>query len=235
MKTIKSKRTKINTKLLLAALATAFTLANPMTSITAHADLVDETNEWNQEGQAQPENITPQENQEHTTQNVQAQEAGTQTPAPQDANAVVDNSQGGQEVTQPNPAQGTGDEGNADPSKGEVTNWKDYDPSKDPTAGQIQPGEKDEVDWKTPTTPNTPPSTPPSTPPNTPSTPSTPSTPTNTTSTPAPTPVPKTDDGTPYGAAGVAAALLTGGIFAVIKSRKRFNRYNEIDSIMNRK
>ena len=46
MKTIKSKRTKINTKLLLAALATAFTLANPMTSITAHADLVDETNEW---------------------------------------------------------------------------------------------------------------------------------------------------------------------------------------------
>ena len=46
--------------------------------------------------------------------------------------AVIDNSKGGVEPDKtPNPPKNTGSTGNADPTKGEVTNWEDYDPRTD--------------------------------------------------------------------------------------------------------
>jgi hypothetical protein len=237
MKTIKSRNSKVNMKLLLAALVAGLTLTNPITTITAHAELVDETEDWGREGQAQPETITQQENNEHTEANVQAQENNQQTPAAQDAAAVVDNSQGGQEATQPNPAQNTGDTGNADPTQGEVTNWKDYDPTTDPTWNPIDPrlpaGLPDEVDRKGGNTPNTP------TNPSNPSNPGNPGNPSNGTpsnpSNPEPTPIPKTGEEVPYAAAAAAAIALVAGVYKAIKSKKVFAKNAEIDRVTNRK
>ena len=102
MKTIKSRKSKMNLKVLLAMLATGFALtANPM---VAHAELVDETDEWKQEGEQHNEDISQQEQDQHTQENINNQNNGGETPAPQDAQAVVDNSQGGEKpAEQPQP------------------------------------------------------------------------------------------------------------------------------------
>ena len=105
MKTINSKKSKANLKLLLGILVAGLTFASPAATNVVHAELVED--------------------------NERAVEQGSETPAPQDAEPVVDNSKGGEKPSEePNPPSGTGSDGNSDPTKGEVTDWEDYDPTK---------------------------------------------------------------------------------------------------------
>ena len=129
---------KANLKKLLVALVLATKLTSAA-GITAYAtDLVDETDEWTQEGTPTYEDITEQEQEEHTQQNIEQQERGEEGPAPQDAEAVVDNSQGGEKPSEePQPVEnpGKGPEERAEEAKPE-----DVHP---------EPGLKDEYDYKT--------------------------------------------------------------------------------------
>lgn len=99
MKTMESRKSRKNLKLILAGLAMGLTIAASQPALIAHAELVDETEEWNREGEQHNEQITEQEQQEHTQQNIENQNNGGSTPAEQSAEAVVDNSQGGTEPT----------------------------------------------------------------------------------------------------------------------------------------
>ena len=220
-------KAKKNLRLLLGALTMgiALTTANP---IVAHAELVDETNEWTQEGETHYEDISQSENEQHTADNVQNQNNGGETPAPQNANAVVDNSQGGNPPsTTPDTPSGTGSTGNADPKQGEVTNWEDYDPTTDPTWNPIDPrlpdGLPDEVDKKSyPDHPDNP------------DHPDHPETPTNTTTTTTTTvpvntlvvkeqEIPHTGVPVAEGAATVAGlAGIMAGLKKIISSRRKF-------------
>ena len=167
MKTIKSRKSKMNLKVLLAMLATGFALtANPM---VAHAELVDETDEWNKEGEQHNEDITQQEQDEHTQQNIENQHNGGETPAQQDAQAVVDNTQGGEKpATEPSPI---------------------YHPAQDYTTPHnvtTDPRYDGKDEWEIKFGPDTPPDHPDT--PDTPNTPDNPGTPTVTvTVTPNPT------------------------------------------------
>jgi hypothetical protein len=140
---------KANLKKLLVALVMATKLTSAA-GITAYAtDLVDETDEWTQEGTPTYEDITEQEQEEHTQQNIEQQESGEEGPAPQDAEAVVDNSQGGEKPSEePQPVEnpGKGPEERAEEAKPE-----DVHP---------EPGLKDEWDYKTEGDTPTPPTPP---------------------------------------------------------------------------
>ena len=149
MKTLNSKKSKANLKLALGLLVAGLTFTAPTNTTTVHAELVDETDEWKEEGEQHNEEITPQEQEQHDNQ---------PDPSVQDAQPVVNNEQGGVEPSNvPNPPPHNGNEGNSDPTKGEVTDWIHYDPTTDPTWDPINPklpdDLEDEVDKKTTPTP----------------------------------------------------------------------------------
>ena len=129
---------KLALKALLAALAVGAYVTSPIATTTVHAELVDETDDWDKEGDTEYEDITDQENNEHDNNS-----------NTQDADAHVDNSNGGtDEEHRPDPV----DQGNADPTRGEVTDWENYDPTKDPNwdaQNPVLPDDlEDEVDRK---------------------------------------------------------------------------------------
>ena len=140
---MKKSNKKLTIKALVAALAMGFALNSPLAVSTVHAELVDETDEWNREGEQQNQDVTEQEQQNHDNNSNE-----------QDANAHVDNSNGGSDQeTKPDPVP----TGNPDPNRGEVTDWENYDPTKDPNWDPINPvlpdGLEDEVDRKSDDTP----------------------------------------------------------------------------------
>ena len=115
-----------------------FAVAFTMNTIAAKADLTDVTDDFEREGTPTIELITDEENQEHIQDNLEAQENGEQTPAPQDAEAIVDNSQGGDDTPLIQIPDGP---------------WVDYDPV--PGDEHPEPGLEDDVDRKTPDVPKT--------------------------------------------------------------------------------
>ena len=143
------KRKNLTIKALVAACVMGLAFTSPMATTTVHAELVDETDEWNKEGEQHNEDITEQEQQNHDNNSNE-----------QDANAHVDNSNGGSDETRkPDPVPS----GNSDPRQGEVTDWENWNPWDDPTWDPINPvlpdGLEDEVDRKSdddiPKTPDT--------------------------------------------------------------------------------
>ena len=221
MKTVNSKHTKLVVKALAAALAMGLTVSSPLTAMPVHAELVDETDDWNREGEQHNEDITPTEQEQHDQDNANNLENGGETPAPQDAEAVVDNSNGGQEPSnQPNPPSGTGSDGNSDPTKGEVTDWEHYDPTTDPTWDHQDPklpdNLPDEVDRKTPDKPDTPDT------PDKPDKPDTPGTPDKPTPPPTTTIVKTGDSAAPYAAVGVVLGGSLAGFYLVVDSKRKY-------------
>lgn len=134
---------KIALKSLAAAAAIGVVTTNPFTTFTVEAasplfELVDETDEWNKEGETEYENVTPEEQATHDNSS-----------NTQDADAHVDNSHGGtEETTRPDPVP----TGNSDPRQGEVTDWENYNPNTDPYWNAQNPvlpdNLEDEVDRK---------------------------------------------------------------------------------------
>ena len=121
---------KLTIKALGALLVMGLAFTSPVTSVVAHAELIDETDDWDKEGNPEYQDVTEQEQQEHDKDHSNTQ----------DANAVVDNSNGG------NPTEGQRDNLNTSDY------WEDYDPTKDPDWNAIDPrlddDLQDEVDRK---------------------------------------------------------------------------------------
>ena len=139
MKTMESRKSRKNLKLILAGLAMGLTIAASQPALIAHAELVDETDEWSREGEQHNEQITEQEQQEHTQQNIENQNNGGSTPAQQDAEAVVDNSKGGTEPTDvPVP-----------PTAGQGFDAENYTPTQEDTKVDPSKNKQDEVGRKT--------------------------------------------------------------------------------------
>ena len=130
-------RKNLTIKALLAAVAMGFALNSPIAVSTVHAELVDETDEWDKQGTPTYEDTTDKDQNNNSNE--------------QNANAKVDNSDGGSDKTTKPDEVPTG---NSDPTKGEVTDWENYDPTKDPNWNPYDPtlpdGLQDEVDRKTP-------------------------------------------------------------------------------------
>ena len=254
MKTLSSKKSKASLKLALGLLVAGLSFNAPSNTVTTRAELVDETDEWEVDGEEKIEDITPEEQEQHDEQ---------PNPAVQDGEAVVDNTEGGEEPSvEPQKPEGTGSEGNSDPKKGEITDWEDWDPTKDPTWDPVHPklpdNLPDEVDIKNPTptptpkptpTPNpTPTPTPKPTPtpgpkptpgpqpvvPVTPITPCVPVVPVVVT--PAPvvkTTVPKAGaEDLPYVLGGGSFAGLAYGIKRVIDSKKKYSMHKKIQKVL---
>ena len=132
------KNNKLTIKALATLVAAGIAFTNPATAMTVHADnYVDETDDWNKEGNPDYQDVTEQEQQQHDQDHSNTQ----------DANAQVDNSNGG------NPTEGQRDNLNTSDY------WENYDPTKDPDWDAINPvlpdNLEDEVDRKTPDIPKT--------------------------------------------------------------------------------
>lgn len=131
MKNNLRKRVLGNAAMLLLVGAIAFSKGS--FEVKAATDTLTEETDWNREGEATYETITEEENKKHTEENNNNLNNGGNTPADQDANAVVDNSQGG-------------DSSELDPIEGGPIDWEHYEYHE----GDEHPpkGTPDEVDRK---------------------------------------------------------------------------------------